>query len=278
MLLNRFLHTDNQMVFSSTFLLFQMSVLFFLRYTGYQKNLSKNQFWFQHCISIGASDSFNFLLPVSTVVEVSTSASASKTQDVFQMFEKQIGNISVPAKILFFFSYSRLVIDLQQRVKAQSNPIYDRKVKLSNLQQMAKTIAYVQERGYSTEDDLMTALTRSQSETTNCRKNLRYTQQELKKFNEPIHYTGQYIANKSVYWEFSHAKNKKKFRQKHLSEITLYETARNFLKQQAASKKLPSMKLLKSEKKNCYPLKICSIRNIKKENNTKKNCRLYVKM
>ena len=157
----------------------------------------------------------------------------------------------------FIKSDLRLVIDLQQRVKAQRNPVYDRKVKLSNLQQMAKTIAYVQERGYSTENDLMTALTTSQSETANCRKNLRSTQQELKRINEQIHYTGQYLANKSVYREFLHAKNKKQFRQEHLSEITLYETARNFLKQQAASEKLPSMKLLKSEKE-----KLLSIKNM----------------
>lgn len=157
----------------------------------------------------------------------------------------------------FIKSDLRLVIDLQQRAKAQSNPVYDRKVKLSNLQQMAKTIAYVQERGYSTEDDLITALSTSQSETANCRKNLRSTQQELKRINEQIHYTGQYLANKSVYREFLHAKNKKQFRQEHLSEITLYETARNFLKQQAASEKLPSMKLLKSEKE-----KLLSIKNM----------------
>ena len=157
----------------------------------------------------------------------------------------------------FIKSDLRLVIDLQQRAKAQSNPVYDRKVKLSNLQQMAKTIAYVQERGYSTEDDLITALTTSQSETANCRKNLRSTQQELKRINEQIHYTGQYLANKSVYREFLHAKNKKQFRQEHLSEITLYETARNFLKQQTASEKLPSIKLLKSEKE-----KLLSIKNM----------------
>lgn len=157
----------------------------------------------------------------------------------------------------FIKSDLRLVIDLQQCVKAQRNPVYDRKVKLSNLQQMAKTIAYVQERGYSTEDDLMTALTTSQSETANCRKNLRSTQQELKRINEQIHYTGQYLANKSVYREFLHAKNKKQFRQEHLSEITLYETARNFLKQQTASEKLPSIKLLKSEKE-----KLLSIKNM----------------
>ena len=155
----------------------------------------------------------------------------------------------------FIKSDLRLVIDLQQRVKAQNNPVYARKVKLSNLQQMAKTIAYVQEHGYSTQEDLIAALTTSQSETTNCRKKLRSTQQELKRINEQIHYTGQYLSNKSVYREFLHSKNKKQFRQEHLSEITLYETARNFLKQQSGAEKLPSMKLLKSEKEKLRILK-----------------------
>ena len=160
----------------------------------------------------------------------------------------------------FIKSDLRLVIDLQQRIKAQNNLVYARKVKLSNLQQMAKTIAYVQERGYSTEEDLMTALTTSQSETANCRKNLRSTQQELKRINEQIHYTGQYLANKSVYREFLHAKNKKQFRQEHLSEITLYETARNFLKQHSENKTLLSMKLLKSERE-----KLLSIKNMQRQ-------------
>ena len=52
-----------------------------------------------------------------------------------------------------------------------------------------------------------------------------------------------------------HSKNKKQFRQEHLSEITLYETARNFLKQQSGAEKLPSMKLLKSEKEKLRILK-----------------------
>ena len=56
---------------------------------------------------------------------------------------------------------------------------------------------------------------------------------------------------------FYNAKNKKQFRQEHLSEITLYETARNFLKQQASSEKLPSMKLIESRKE-----KLLSIKNM----------------
>lgn len=82
------------------------------------------------------------------------------------------------------------------------------------------------------------------------RKNLRETEQDLKSVNEQIHYTGQYLANKSIYKQYLGSKNKKKFRQEHQSEITLYETARKVLKEHADSGKLPSMKALKAEKEN----------------------------
>lgn len=65
---------------------------------------------------------------------------------------------------------------------------------------------------------------------------------------EQIHYTGQYLANKSVYQQFCKAKNKGQFRQAHPTEIALYETARKFLKEHSADGRLPSMKLLKAEK------------------------------
>lgn len=51
--------------------------------------------------------------------------------------------------------------------------------------------------------------------------------------NEQIHYIGQYLANKSVYGQFLHAKNNVKFRQEYAAEITLYETAARFLKEKS---------------------------------------------
>ena len=149
---------------------------------------------------------------------------------------------------VFIKSELRLVIDLQNCAKAQANSSYARKVRLSNLQQMAKTVAYIQEHGYDTEDDLKAAFDEAQAQTTEMRKTLRSTEKKLREVNEQIHYTGQYLANKSVYREFLTCKNKKKFRLEHQTEITLYETARKILKEHSADGKLPSMKLLKVEK------------------------------
>lgn len=81
------------------------------------------------------------------------------------------------------------------------------------------------------------------------------TEKKLKEVNEQIHYTGQYLANKSVYRQFLKSKNKKQFRQEHQSEITLYETARRILEESSEGGKLPSMKFLKVEKEKLTTLK-----------------------
>ena len=126
---------------------------------------------------------------------------------------------------------------------------------MSNLQQMAKTVAYIQEHGYDTEDDLKAAFDEAQTQTTEMRKTLRSTEKKLREVNEQIHYTGQYLANKSMYREFLNCKNKKKFRLEHQAEITLYESARKILKDLSGNGKLPSMKILKAEKERLTVLK-----------------------
>ena len=85
-------------------------------------------------------------------------------------------------------------------------------------------------------------------QASSSRKDLKSIEDKLRGINEQIHYTGQYLANKSVYQQFCKSKHKGQFRKEHSAEITLYETARKFLKEHSADGKLPSMKLLKAEK------------------------------
>lgn len=151
-------------------------------------------------------------------------------------------------QILFIKSDLRLVVNLQECVKAQQNTAYANKIKLSNLKEMAKTVAYIQEHGYDTRDSLEASFKEIKNLASSSRKELKSIEGRLKTTNEQIHYTGQYLANKSVYQQFYKSKNKGQFRKEHSAEITLYETARKFLKEHSADGKLPSMKLLKSEK------------------------------
>ena len=150
--------------------------------------------------------------------------------------------------ILFLKSDLRLVVNLQDCVKAQQNAAYANKVKLSNLKEMAKTVAYIQEHGYDTRDSLEDSFSEIKSQASHSRKELKSIEDKLRATNEQIHYTGQYLANKSVYQQFCKSKNKGQFQKEHSAEITLYEAARKFLKEHSADGKAPSMKFLKSEK------------------------------
>lgn len=104
-----------------------------------------------------------------------------------------------PMAILFIKSDLRLVVDLQTCVKAQQSRAYAQKVKISNLQQMARTVAYVQEHGYDSYEKLSDTTDAIQSKMAKARSDAKFTEAKLKKVNEQIRYLGQYLSTKSVY-------------------------------------------------------------------------------
>ena len=154
----------------------------------------------------------------------------------------------IPVPFIFIKSDLRLVIDLQTCIKAQQSEAYAQKVKLSNLKQMAQTVAYIQEHGYDSLEDFHTALDQASDQVSAARKSLKDTEQQLKDVNEQIHFTGQYLAYKNVYTDYRKSRNKDKFYEEHQAELSLYDTALRTLKEKSGGNKLPSMKALYAEK------------------------------
>ena len=154
----------------------------------------------------------------------------------------------IPVPFIFIKSDLRLVIDLQTCIKAQQSEAYAQKVKLSNLKQMAQTVAYIQEHGYNSLEDFHTALDQASDQTSAARKSLKDTEQQLKDVNEQIHFTGQYLAYKDLYAQYRKSHNRNKFYEEHKAELSLYETALRVLKEKSNGQKLPSMKSLYAEK------------------------------
>ena len=154
----------------------------------------------------------------------------------------------IPVPFIFIKSDLRLVIDLQTCIKAQQSEAYAQKVKLSNLKQMAQTVAYIQEHGYNSLEDFHTALDQASNQTSAARKSLKDTEQQLKDVNEQIHFTGQYLAYKDLYAQYRKSHNRNKFYEEHKAELSLYETALRVLKEKSNGQKLPSMKSLYQEK------------------------------
>ena len=154
----------------------------------------------------------------------------------------------IPVPFVFIKSDLRLVIDLQTCIKAQQSEAYAQKVKLTNLKQMAQTVAYIQEHGYDTRADFNATLADAESQTSLARKKMKDTEQQLKNVNEQIHFTGQYLAYKDLYAQYRKSRNRNKFYEEHKAELSLYETALRVLKEKSNGQKLPSMKSLYQEK------------------------------
>ena len=142
----------------------------------------------------------------------------------------------------------RLIVDIEANIKAQQNKFYAQKIKVGNLQQMSKTLAFLQENGIGTLEELEQLLSSTQTDFDERRVSLKSTEDRLKTVNLLIKNSGQYLANKQVYGEYLKTKNKKKFREEHESELLLYEVARKELKQLTHGEKVPSLKQLRSEK------------------------------
>lgn len=186
-------------------------------------------------------------------MEIKEPQVTATTKDLQTALSPDASDIPVP--FIFIKSDLRLVIDLQTCIKAQQSEAYAQKVKLSNLKQMAQTVAYIQEHGYDSLEDFHTALDQASDQTSVTRKSLKDTEQQLKDVNEQIHFTGQYLAYKNVYADYRKSRNKDKFYEEHRAELSLYDTALRTLKEKSGGNKLPSLKALYAEKDRLIELR-----------------------
>lgn len=155
-----------------------------------------------------------------------------------------------PIAIFRYRSSLRLVVNLQDNVKAMQNEAYARKVKISNLQQMAETLVYVQEHGYGHREEVVAALEQSQKDLETSESQAEVFSSQMKTLNAQIHYTGQYYASKNTYRDYLKTINKKKFRQTHETKIQQYLEARDWLKEFYPDGKMLSLKSLQEAKES----------------------------
>ena len=104
--------------------------------------------------------------------------------------------IADPQAALIFYTRLRLVVDLQTCVKAQQSRAYARKVKLSNLQEMARTICFVQEHGYNDRAEIAVEYERISHVLSKLEDGIQKSDNRIRDLNEQIHYTGQLYANR----------------------------------------------------------------------------------
>ena len=141
-----------------------------------------------------------------------------------------------------------LITDLDTCIKAQQSPAYARAVKIGNLQQMAQTRNFLAEHGIDSLEELNQICFSTKADYHQKLDTLKETEADLKQTNMLIHATGQYLSTKAVHSEYLKAKNKKKFREEHSSELAIYDAALKELREYYGDKKFMTMKMLKERK------------------------------
>lgn len=141
----------------------------------------------------------------------------------------------------------RLVVDLQENVKAQESMAYAMKVKISNLQKMAETLVWVQGNNIHDLDELNERCDAVSEKAQAAQEQLSQAEEKLHKVNERIHYTRQYLTTKDVQQKFAKAVFKKKFGAEYSKELDAYAEAVKYLKQKNDGK-IPLLKSLKAQK------------------------------
>lgn len=151
-------------------------------------------------------------------------------------------------KAIYVKTGFRLVTDLQNNAKAQISKAYAMKVKVSNLKEMALTIAYAQEHGFDSICEVDKEHNRVKNEISslgNIRKDMR---SELKDLNQSIRFLAQYYATKKTYKEYKQSKEPMGFKNGHFSEIEKYEQALDYLKSMYTDGRLPDINELKAKR------------------------------
>jgi len=151
-------------------------------------------------------------------------------------------------RIFLIHSDLKLVVDIQNCVKAQQSRTYARKVAISNLQQIARSVVFLQNNGISSREELESIYKKQEEQYQEASAALLEIKSKIKVNNESIHYLGRYLSTKSVYAQFTRSTDKNLFRNAHRAEIDKHEDSREHLQAMYSSSVFPGMSELKREK------------------------------
>jgi len=102
----------------------------------------------------------------------------------------------------------RLITDLQTCVKAKQSEAYAHKVTLSNIQQIAQTLSFIQENNLGSIEKLTEFADKVDAQYAAVEKRYQEISAQLTDVIDQNKYLGQYYANKKVYQEFLRSPNK----------------------------------------------------------------------
>ena len=139
-----------------------------------------------------------------------------------------------------------LLIDIQNSIKAQNSPGYERFSKIFNLKQAAGTLIFLQENEITDIESLQESAKNAKDSFNDIQNTIHFSDARLKEISILQKHIRTYIKTKDIYVGYRKAGYSKKFLAKHEAEITAYKNTRAYFNEQNFEK-FPTIKLLQQE-------------------------------
>ena len=134
-------------------------------------------------------------------------------------------------------------------VTSENSASFEHWAKVFNLKQSAKSLAELERYGFKSLENLQTALAVAKSNESDCRKNLKAVESELRDKKELQKRVLAYANMKPIRDQYRSLKSdraKAKYHKTHESEFIIIESAQKYFKEHGVTK-IPNYKTLQSE-------------------------------
>ncbi|MCL2546177.1 MAG: relaxase/mobilization nuclease domain-containing protein [Oscillospiraceae bacterium] len=139
-----------------------------------------------------------------------------------------------------------LLIDVQNSIKAQNSPGYERWSKVFNLKQAAKTLMFLQDNDLDDLEKLSEAAQKAKGDFNDLQTRIHAADERLKEIPPMQKHIGTYVKTKDVYAEYKRRKFSKKFYAENEKAIEDCKAAKAFFDENGLAK-LPTINSLKQE-------------------------------
>ncbi|MDO5762306.1 MAG: relaxase/mobilization nuclease domain-containing protein [Bacteroidales bacterium] len=140
----------------------------------------------------------------------------------------------------------RLVVDIENSIKAQQSAGYERWAKIHNLKQAAKSMNFLTENKIEYYSDLETKIADIMTTHDAAARAVKEVETRMSDLSLLIKHTNTYRQLKPIYDAYRKSPDKEKYLRGHESEIILFEAAAKALKEMQI-KKLPDLAALRKE-------------------------------
>ena len=141
-----------------------------------------------------------------------------------------------------------LIIDIENSIKAQQSKGYEHWAKVNNLKEAAKTLNYLTENNLLQYSDLESKVAELSTAFSANTESLKEVEDRLREIQPIIKNLDNYRKLRPVWEEYSNARHKPVFREKHQAELMIFESSRKALREHYGERKWDSLKELQAER------------------------------